>query len=76
MKPHRLIGDLDPRQHRQESESDQGFGFQTAGGEIRIRKRNNLIKAFDLLMQLTADTTDKKIFVRWEFAEKDLLGGS
>src|SRR6267154_3438408 len=39
--------------------------------EVAIRQFNNVIKSFDLFVELSADAADEEVSVRWHFAQND-----
>lgn len=58
---------MSPRNHRKEAQPDQGGRDEPACHKIGIRRRDDFIKPLDILMQLSAHSTDQEITIPRHF---------
>jgi hypothetical protein len=59
------------RQDREKTQANERCRLETAGGKFFVSGRNDFIKAFDALLELSADATSQKVAERRQAAEQN-----
>ena len=60
------------RKNSQKSESNEGLVYKTAGSEVGVVSRHQLVKPDDSLLQPRADATDQEVLVRRHLTQNNL----